>query len=419
MDYDRDNRGGGDIINPATGRPYGTLENDSQNEDARSRAAASYGSQNVDAQGRSAAGDSQTAGTISRTAGSGASEDSQVHAPAYRDWIRQGSSDSGVEGGRSWNAGEGENGSWNASGRSRANGDWNNGGRGGYGGNGGGSGRNNGGNGISNGRGPRQPKPVHYVSRTFLIVALIITMAVSTVLGGLFGFWLYDRASSSSYSNLSNVSLESATGSEKTIEEIVSENEDSVVEITTESEEMSMFGVQTSEGAGSGVIVSEDGYIATNYHVIEGSSKVTVKLHSGDSYEADVVGYDSDNDIAVLKIDAKDLNAVTIGKSSSVKVGDLAVAIGNPLGTLGGTATSGIISSLDRELTIDGRKLSLLQTDSAINPGNSGGGLFDGSGKLIGIVVAKGSGTGIEGLGFAIPIDTAAPIINQIIENAE
>ena len=374
MDYDRDNRSGGGIINPATGRPYGTLENDSQNEDARSRAAGGYGSQNVDAQGRSGVGDSQTAGTMSRNAGSGASEDSQVHAPAYRDWSRQGSSDGNSSVDR---------------------------------------------NGGGNGRAPRQPRPVHYVSRTFLIVALIITMVVSTLLGGLFGFWLYDRASSSSYSNLSNVSLESATGSEKTIEEIVSENEDSVVEITTESEEMSMFGVQTSEGAGSGVIVSEDGYIATNYHVIEGSSKVTVKLHSGDSYEAEVVGYDSDNDIAVLKIDAKDLNAVTIGKSSSVKVGDLAVAIGNPLGTLGGTATSGIISSLDRELTIDGRKLSLLQTDSAINPGNSGGGLFDGSGKLIGIVVAKGSGTGIEGLGFAIPIDTAAPIINQIIEDAE
>lgn len=410
MDYDRDNRSGGGIINPATGRPYGTLENDSQNEDARSRAAGGYGSQNVDAQGRSGVGDSQTAGTMRRNDGSGASENSQAQAPAYRDWSRQGSSDgnSSVDrnGGGRWYNG---------------NGGWNNGGRVGYGDNdnGGGSGWNNGGNGGGNGRAPRQPRPVHYVSRTFLIVALIITMVVSTVLGGLFGFWLYDRANSSSYSNLSNVSLESATGSEKTIEEIVSENEDSVVEITTESEEMSMFGVQTSEGAGSGVIVSEDGYIATNYHVIEGSSKVTVKLHSGDSYEADVVGYDSDNDIAVLKIDAKDLNAVTIGKSSSVKVGDLAVAIGNPLGTLGGTATSGIISSLDRELTIDGRKLSLLQTDSAINPGNSGGGLFDGSGKLIGIVVAKGSGTGIEGLGFAIPIDTAAPIINQIIENAE
>lgn len=333
MDYDRDNRSGGGIINPATGRPYGTLENDSQNADARGSAAGGYGSQDAAAQNR---GDSGRAGVSSE-----------------------------------------------------------------------------------NGRAPRQPKTVRYVSMTFMIVALIIAVAVSTVLGGLFGFWLCDRASSSSYSNLSNVSLESATDSEKTIEEIVSENEDSVVEITTESQQMSLFGTQTSEGAGSGVIVSEDGYIATNYHVIEGSSKVTVKLHSGDSYDAEVVGYDSENDLAVLKIDAKDLNAVTIGKSSSVKVGDLAVAIGNPLGTLGGTATSGIISSLDRELTIDGRKLSLLQTDSAINPGNSGGGLFDGSGKLIGIVVAKGSGTGIEGLGFAIPIDTAAPIINQIIEDAK
>ncbi|WP_235847992.1 S1C family serine protease [Mobilibacterium timonense] len=375
MDYDRNNRNGGGIINPATGRPYGTLENDtSESGDPRQNG---WTAGNPSEQGKQSHSDTEkTWGG----AGSGVSGNSQAQAPSYGDWSRQGSS-------------RNDNGGWNGNG--------------------------NGGGGCGNGAAPRQPKPVHYVSRTFLVVALIITMAVSTVLGGLFGFWLYDRASSSSYSNLSNVSLESAAGSEKTIEEIVSENEDSVVEITTESQEMSMFGVQTSEGAGSGVIVSEDGYIATNYHVIEGSSKVTVKLHSGESYDAEVVGYDSNNDIAVLKIDGKDLTAATIGKSSSVNVGDLAVAIGNPLGTLGGTATSGIISSLDRELTIDGRKLSLLQTDSAINPGNSGGGLFDGSGKLIGIVVAKGSGTGIEGLGFAIPIDTAAPIINQIIEDAE
>lgn len=351
MDYDRDNRSGRGIINPATGRPYGTLENGGQDPYAQSR-------------------------------GNGDHDD---HADL--------SSENG------WN----DRGRWNPSNQDQLDHGESAGAR----------------DGAGSGKYPRQPKTVRYVSRTFMIVALIIAVAVSTVLGGLFGFWLYDRASSSSYSNLSNVSLESATDSEKTIEEIVSENEDSVVEITTESQQMSLFGTQTSEGAGSGVIVSEDGYIATNYHVIEGSSKVTVKLHSGDSYDAEVVGYDSENDLAVLKIDAKDLNAVTIGKSSSVKVGDLAVAIGNPLGTLGGTATSGIISSLDRELTIDGRKLSLLQTDSAINPGNSGGGLFDGSGKLIGIVVAKGSGTGIEGLGFAIPIDTAAPIINQIIEDAK
>lgn len=395
MDYDRDNRSGGEIINPATGRPYGTLENDSQNADARN-------SWNPSGQ------EQQNYGERARTwdgAGSGTSEGQQVQAPAYGDWNRKGSSENSY--GSSNNATGNDGRGWNVGGRSDGTGI------------GGGNGGGWNGNGSDNGRAPRQPKPVRYVSRTFMIVALIIAVAVSTVLGGLFGFWLYDRASSSSYSNLSNVSLESATDSEKTIEEIVSENEDSVVEITTESQQMSLFGTQTSEGAGSGVIVSEDGYIATNYHVIEGSSKVTVKLHSGDSYDAEVVGYDSENDLAVLKIDAKDLNAVTIGKSSSVKVGDLAVAIGNPLGTLGGTATSGIISSLDRELTIDGRKLSLLQTDSAINPGNSGGGLFDGSGKLIGIVVAKGSGTGIEGLGFAIPIDTAAPIINQIIEDAK
>lgn len=267
--------------------------------------------------------------------------------------------------------------------------------------------------------GSGQLAATRYVTRKALIFSLIIAIIISTCTGAFLGLWISSRTEKTSYSRLSNESLEDATGSDMTIEEIVNANADSVVEITTESEQMSLFGVQTSEGAGSGVIVTKDGYIATNYHVIEGSRSVSVKLHSGKKYDATVVGYDESNDLAVLKIDADNLNPVTIGKSSSVAVGDLAVAIGNPLGTLGGTATSGIISSLDRKLSIDGRQLSLLQTDSAINPGNSGGGLFDQNGKLIGIVVAKGSGTGIEGLGFAIPVDTAAPIINQIIEDAD
>lgn len=255
-----------------------------------------------------------------------------------------------------------------------------------------------------------------YVTKRFLVVALIITVVISTALGAFIGSWM--GRGGGSYSNLtSDSSLSEATGSKLTVQEIYKKNADAVVEITTEVRTKSVFGNSVSQGAGSGVIVNKKGYIATNYHVIEGAKKISVRLRSGTTKSASVVGYDESNDIAVLKISGSGYTAAKIGKSSSVQVGDLAVAIGNPLGQLGGTTTAGIISALDRQLTLDSKKLTLLQTDTAINPGNSGGGLFNGRGELIGIVVAKGSGTGIEGLGFAIPIDTAAPIIDDIIDN--
>lgn len=254
-----------------------------------------------------------------------------------------------------------------------------------------------------------------YVTKKFLAVTLAIAVVVSSLLGALIGSYM--NRGGGSYSNLSSSSLEESTGSKLTIQQIYKKNADAVVEITTEVTTASVLGTSVSEGAGSGVIVNSKGYVATNYHVIEDANKVKVRLRNGKSYSASVVGYDESNDIAVLKISGKKFSAVSIGKSANVQVGDLAVAIGNPLGQLGGTTTSGIISALDRQLTIDNKKLTLLQTDSAINPGNSGGGLFNGNGELIGIVVAKGSGTGIEGLGFAIPIDTAAPIIDDIIKN--
>ncbi|MBN2221639.1 MAG: trypsin-like peptidase domain-containing protein, partial [Vallitaleaceae bacterium] len=176
------------------------------------------------------------------------------------------------------------------------------------------------------------------------------------------------------------------------------------------------MGQYVSEGAGSGVIVSEDGYIVTNNHVIEGASKITVRLNNGAEYIATLVGRDSKTDLAVVKIDETELNSVVFGDSDELIVGELAVAIGNPLGELGGTVTEGIISALDRSIEIDGESMTLLQTSAAINPGNSGGGLFNQYGELIGIVNAKSSGSGIEGLGFAIPINTAEDIIEQIIE---
>jgi serine protease Do len=259
-----------------------------------------------------------------------------------------------------------------------------------------------------------------YVTRRFMIIALVLTLILSSLLGALISSMFMGGGKSAGYSNLDNKSLEEATGSKMTIEEIAARNEDSVVEINTTVTTPSMFGEAIGQGAGSGVIVKEDGYIATNYHVIENSRAITVRLHDGDEYSAQIVGYDQQNDIAVIKIDAPDLTAASIGSSSELGVGDLAVAIGNPLGRLGGTVTSGIISSLDRRLTLDNNTtLDLLQTDAAINPGNSGGGLFNEKGELIGIVVAKSSGTGVEGLGFAIPIDTAAPIIDDLIENGK
>ncbi|MDD6312167.1 MAG: trypsin-like peptidase domain-containing protein [Firmicutes bacterium] len=171
-----------------------------------------------------------------------------------------------------------------------------------------------------------------------------------------------------------------------------------------------------TEGAGSGVIISPDGYIVTNNHVVTGGNSITVFLQDGTDYPARVVGSDETGDLAVLKIDAKGLTAAKIGNSSTLRVGDVAIAVGNPLGELQGTVTKGIISALDRELTIDNRTMTLLQTDAAINPGNSGGGLFDSNGTLIGIVCAKSSSGNAEGLGFVIPIDIAKPIFDDLID---
>ena len=190
----------------------------------------------------------------------------------------------------------------------------------------------------------------------------------------------------------------------------------SVVEIRTEMVITGSWMQQyITEGAGSGVILTEDGYIVTNNHVIEGASKITVTLQNGTSYDAKLIGTDERADIALIKVETTGLTPAVIGDSDKLVVGEKAVAIGNPLGELGGTVTDGIVSALDREITIDGVKMSLLQTNAAINPGNSGGGLFDGSGNLIAIVDAKSSGEGIEGLGFAIPVNDMTAVVDQLM----
>ena len=268
-----------------------------------------------------------------------------------------------------------------------------------------------------------RPKEKKYVTKGALIACMILTMILSSLLGAFisgayFGRITSDGRAARNDSQLSQLDLGDATGSDLTVAQIVDKNENAVVEILMSGTQQNMWGqMQLVQGAGSGVIVREDGYIATNYHVIQGASKVQVTLHNGDSYSARIIGSDPANDIAVIKIDAKDLTVATIGDSSTVDVGDLAVAIGNPLGQLGGTATTGIISALDRTLDVEGTTLTLMQTDAAINGGNSGGGLFNSKGELIGIVESKASAVGVEGLAFALPINTVSPIINNFIEN--
>ncbi len=206
-----------------------------------------------------------------------------------------------------------------------------------------------------------------------------------------------------------------------TTEEIAAKVRPSVVEVTTEhivTSDYYFFGGQyVQSGAGSGVIISEDGYIITNNHVVSGASNVKVLLTDGSEYEAVVVGADSRSDIAVIKIEATGLSPAVIGDSDTLQVGEYAMAVGNPLGNFGGSVTDGIISGLNRSINVDSNTMQVLQTNAAISPGNSGGGLFNASGELIGIVNAKSADTDAEGLGFAIPVNTAISVAKDLIEN--
>lgn len=234
-----------------------------------------------------------------------------------------------------------------------------------------------------------------------------------TVLGG--GL----RTASRDGGSASNMSYDIATvtGEKLSVQEVAAMNANAVVEIRTEQVATDSWMQQyVTKGAGSGVIISENGYIVTNNHVISGANKITVKLKSGDEYEASLIGKDNDTDVAVIKIEAEGLTSAVYGDSSTLVVGDIAVAIGNPLGELGGTATFGRISATDRNISIDGKAMTLIQTDASINPGNSGGGLFNEYGELIGIVIAKSTGSDVEGLGFAIPIDTVKTVAQQLVD---
>jgi serine protease Do len=217
---------------------------------------------------------------------------------------------------------------------------------------------------------------------------------------------------------LLNSTNSTSTPQELTIPEIAALASHSIVEIYTETVVNSgRLGQFITEGAGSGVIVSADGYIVTNNHVIEGAKKITVRLKNGADHEAALIGRDTKTDLAVLKSSASGLQPAGYGNLDKLEVGELAVANGNPLGQLGGTVTEGIISALSRNIDIDGHMMTLLQTSAAVNPGNSGGGLFNRFGELIGIVNAKSSGTDIEGISFAIPANLAKPIVDALISH--
>ncbi len=214
------------------------------------------------------------------------------------------------------------------------------------------------------------------------------------------------------------VTVEGKVGELMSKHQVATLVKDSVVEITTEQVVNGhSFYQYVQSGAGSGVIIAKEGHVITNNHVIDGASKITVRLTNGNEYEAKLIGTDASSDIAILKITPdEELTVATLGTSAKLSVAEEVIVIGNPLGELGGTVTNGIVSALAREINIDGEKMTLIQTNAAVNPGNSGGGMFNLYGELVGIVNAKSSGSDVEGLGFAIPIDTAYNIVLQLMD---
>lgn len=203
--------------------------------------------------------------------------------------------------------------------------------------------------------------------------------------------------------------------------QVYEQNAKSAVYVLNKGVQASGWGMTEFTGSGSGFILTQDGYILTNYHVIENYRSITVTDYQGNEYDATVVGYDALSDVALLKVDAKDLPAVTVGDSDVLAVGDQVVAIGNPLGELTSTQTVGYVSAKDRMVNTDGTILNMIQTDAAINSGNSGGPLFNMYGQVIGITTAKysgssSSGASIEGIGFAIPINSVMELVDDLME---
>ena len=280
---------------------------------------------------------------------------------------------------------------------------------------------------------PQRPiqemKPVKKNRMGLKVTALALCCAL---LGGALGggiVWGVSRATSEatvqvSDRTVSQVSLKTVDGkTEMTDAEVYAANVNSVVSINvTGTSGYNFFGqpVQTAS-AGSGFVLTTDGYIVTNYHVVENAETVKVTMYNGDEYDARYVGGDEDYDIAVIKVEASDLQAVTLGDSERLNVGDHVLAIGNPLGELTFSMSGGMVSSVNRAINVDGTPFNMIQTDASINHGNSGGPLFNSFGEVVGIVSAKlestSSGSSVEGLGFAIPINDVISMIQDIMTN--
>ena len=277
---------------------------------------------------------------------------------------------------------------------------------------------------------PRK-KQSFFKSTAAKVIAIVLACAIIGTGCGFGGAALY-RSSTRQTVTLQQSDRAPVTVSVKQVDgqtkmepaEVYASTVNSVVSInTTATAGTNIFG-QTVEtaSAGSGFIISSDGYIVTNYHVVKGATSVKVTLYSGDTYDATVIGGDSDYDVAVIKINASGLPAVTLGNSADVNVGDTVLAIGNPLGELTFSMSQGIVSCCDRAINVDGTPFNMIQVDASINPGNSGGPLVNLYGEVVGIVSAKYSSysnTTVEGLGFAIPISDVRAIITDIIENGQ
>ena len=253
------------------------------------------------------------------------------------------------------------------------------------------------------------------------VLALVLVAAVSFG-GGFAGYLVASKNGGQTvmYQAASGGSATSTSSTGGSLSDVASAVTPSVVVVTTEqivTDNYFWGGQQVLSGAGSGVILTTDGYIVTNYHVVEGAQQITVTLHDDSTYTATVVGSDQQSDIALLKIDATGLTPAVLGDSDSVQVGEVVIAVGNPMGTLGGTVTDGIVSALNRDISVEGNEMTLMQTSAAISPRNYGGGLFNTNGELIGIVNAKYSDEDAEGLGFAIPVNTMKTVVQDLLEN--
>ena len=255
------------------------------------------------------------------------------------------------------------------------------------------------------------------IARKWLVLTVIIALLLSVLSSFLTALVVSRNSQQKIIIYQSENSGENVVIEQQDYTQLVEKVKDSVVEVYTEAVTYNAyFGNYVTEGAGSGVVISTDGYIVTNNHVINGASSIYVTLANGEKYNAQLVATDVKSDLAVIKIDAKDLQAAVLGNSETIKVGQNAVAIGNPLGTLGGTVTAGIISGLSREVTIDRIPMTLMQINVAISPGNSGGGLFNTNGELIGVVNAKSVSENVEGIGFSIPVDVVKDVATQLIQ---